>query len=348
MQDGSLYVSKHGVSYISFHNMNNCLCFFNTSLHLLKTSQTLTRLLTNKDIQTIALREYPTLMTPLCYYLNGCDKTTIEKAINEASRVIVYNGYVVEWLLNNYYFPIIYYLINIDDSKTVKAALPEQRESTMLAIWREMSMEKHLLKKTDDYDVFEHRQWLTAIALAKRTQERTRLQQLRQAYNKSLTRLINMYDDTNLAYDCVIMEVYPQANNQNAHVVAVIDGERILDREKCCTFGKYIQEEIIDFYKLRFDYICPTFANHIKGITLNKQLYSYTFTNNKNTNMSFIGGVNTVNRNNLVSGGKNKYWFYLLVLLVVFLVVVCVVICFSHDPTRDKCCIHLLAQTKGF
>ena len=294
-QNGSLYISKHGVSYISFHNMNNCLCFFNTSLHLLKTSKTLTNLLADKVIQDKALKEFPILMEPLCYYNNDYDKVLIEQSIHKASASIVYNGYVVEWLLNNYYFPIIYYLANSHGQSN-------SGDNTILNIWGEMSMEKHLLKKTDTYNVFNQ-------------QQQPLLEDIRRAYNKALTSLLNKYDDTNLTYECVIMEVYPQANNQNAHVVAVIDGEYILDREKVCTFSKYISEEIIDFYKFRFDYVSKTFANFIKGIPLSKHLYSYVYENKAKPTTVFTGGY---------TNNKNKTC--LLAVLVMFLVVVCVVV----------------------
>lgn len=304
-QNGSLYVSKHGIKYISFHNMNNCLCFFNTSLHLLKTSKTLTNLLTNKDIQDKALKEFPILMEPLCYYINDYDKVIIERSIHKASNYIVYDGYVVEWLLNNYYFPIIYYLVNSHDN-------------TMLNIWSEMSMEKHLLKKTDAFNVFNQ-------------QQQPLLEDIRRVYNKMLTSLLNKYNDTNLTYECVIMEVYPQANNQNAHVVAVIDGEHILDREKVCTFSKYISEEIIDFYKFRFDYVSKTFANFIKGIPLSKHLYSYVYENKAKPITAFTGGY---------TNNKNKTC--LLAMLVMFLVIICVVVmCLVRFVRACSHCSHM-------
>ena len=271
-ENDNIYMSKQGITYISFVNINNCLCFYNTCLHLLKTSKTLTNMLTtNKQLSDYATQTFPTLFKPLYLYCVNTDKHTIEQTIYESCNKLTTCGYVVEWLLNNYYFPIIYHLL-------IKFSYDE---ITLLNIWREMSLEKHFLKTTDkSANVF--------IS----DEDNKVIEELKTKYNHNLTKLLNKYNDDNLSYDCVIMEVYPN-NKNNGHVAVVIDGEYILDREKCCSFSKYINEELTDLHKLRFDYTKPNFVNHIKNLKLEKMLYSYVYLHKNNmppNRFSFVGG----------------------------------------------------------
>lgn len=332
-QNDNIYISKHNIKYISFHNMNNCLCFFNTSLHLMKTSQTLTNMLNNDKIYNIAINEFPILMTSLCYYVRNFDKITIEKAIKYSSQHIIYNGYVVEWLLNKYYFPIIYYLSNYDNN-------------IMLKIWKEMSIEKHLLKKTDKLSLFNNQQTTTQKFI-----------EIQQYYNDNLTKLLNIYNDNDLSYECVIMEIYPNINNQDAHVVAVVDGEYILDREKCCSFEKYINEEINNFYKFRFDYINSSFVKHIKYLTLETKLYSYVYINKQNKLNLFIGGGPNDNhiKNLRIDDIKimtiNKFWLFisLVIQILILISVICVIYWFVVKiDDKNKLMIEIKQHIKRY
>lgn len=310
MSDSDTYISKQGVKYYSLHNINNCLCFFNTALHMLKTSKTLTKLLQNENIYNIAMNNFHILFAPLCYYINNDNKYIIEKAIEETSKYIVYNGYVVDWLLNNYYFPIIYHLVNNNDN-------------IMMNIWHEMSMEKHMLKNIDEDNI---------VFIDEQIHKE--LTDIIRQYRSSFPSILKKYNDDNLNYDCVIMEIYPYNNNQNGHVAAVIDGEVILDRSKCCSFNKYINEEIIDFYKIRFDYIKPKFKQYIKFEPLEMNLYSYSYTNKQH--MLTGGGNNKHNIKYLNKKFNSTSYIPLIIMILMFIVFVIIIVIYIIINTNKK------------
>ena len=221
---------------------------------------------------------------------------------------IVHEGYVVEWLLNNYYFPIIYHLLT--------------DKHTLLIIWREMSLEKHHLKKVD----------CSASVFA--NGDDNTIKQLRNEYNIAFNDLFKQYDDNNLSYECVIMEVYKTVNDGSAHVAALVDGKYVIDREKCCTIHDYITQELLDCAKLRFDYVNKQFPKHIHGVVLTRNIYSYEY-------KPSIHGASTL----LLSGGaqsydKNKLLIMLWLALFVSVIIIIVVIIQQTHSCKHICCNH--------
>ena len=243
------YVSKNGTKYVSFVNIGNGMCYFTTTMHLLKSSKTLASIITDELVS-----RYPLLMTPVSLYMNDADKLVVENAINDLFQVIKTGGYCWEWLLTNYFLPIIF------DSSS-----PE----TFYQICREMSLEKQHLVNTNKgdapFDIFE-----------RDVQEKESLKRARQKYHDAFSQLYLSYNDDGIAYDCIAMEV--TNGGHNGHVVALVDGEVVLDRQKCQSLRDYVSS-LVSWKTLRFVYSDKDFPSHIHGVKLSKSTLSFVCEN---------------------------------------------------------------------
>ena len=136
------YIASNGIKYYSFRNPGNTMCYFTSALQMLKTSKTLTELLNKSNAEDI-LKRFPLLMSPVVYYCCSRGKGEIEPTISKLGDYLINDGYRWDWLMTNYYFPIIWDIIK---SK-------EQDEQTIINIFhnilREMSVEKHHLANID-------------------------------------------------------------------------------------------------------------------------------------------------------------------------------------------------------
>ena len=243
------YVSKNGTKYVSFVNVGNGVCYFTTTMHLLKSSKTLASILSDELVS-----KYPLLMTPVSLYMNDADKLVVENAINDLFQVIKTGGYCWEWLLTNYFLPIIF-----------ESTSPE----TFHQICREMSLEKQHLVNTNKgdvpFDIFEQD-----------VQEKESLKRARQKYHDAFSQLYSSYNDDGIAYDCIAMEV--TNGGHNGHVVAVVDGEVVLDRQNCQSLHEYVSS-LVSWKTLRFVYSAKDFPSRIHGMKLTKSTLSFVCKN---------------------------------------------------------------------
>ena len=243
------YVSKNGTKYVSFVNIGNGMCYFTTTMHLLKSSKTLASIITDELVS-----RYPLLMTPVSLYMNDADKLVVENAINDLFQVIKTGGYCWEWLLTNYFLPIIF-----------ESTSPE----TFHQICREMSLEKQHLINTNKgdapFDIFEQD-----------VQEKESLKRARQKYHDAFSQLYSSYNDNGIAYDCIAMEV--TNGGHNGHVVALVDGEVVLDRQKCQSLREYVSS-LVSWKTLRFVYSDKDFPSRIHGVKLTKNILSFVCMN---------------------------------------------------------------------
>ena len=243
------YVSKNGTKYVSFVNIGNGMCYFTTTMHLLKSSKTLASILSDELVS-----KYPLLMTPVSLYMNDADKLVVENAINDLFQVIKTGGYCWEWLLTNYFLPIIF-----------ESTSPE----TFHQICREMSLEKQHLVNTNKgdvpFDIFEQD-----------VQEKESLKMARQKYHDAFSQLYSSYNDDGIAYDCIAMEV--TNGGHNGHVVAVVDGEVVLDRQNCQSLREYVSS-LVSWKTLRFVYSAKDFPSRIHGVKLTKSTLSFVCKN---------------------------------------------------------------------
>ena len=239
------YVSKNGTKYVSFVNVGNGVCYFTTTMHLLKSSKTLASILSDELVS-----RYPLLMTPVSLYMNDADKLVVENAINDLFQVIKTGGYCWEWLLTNYFLPIIF-----------ESTTPE----TFYQICREMSLEKQHLVNTNKgdvpFDIFE-----------RDVQEKESLKMARQKYHDVFSQLYLSYKDDGIAYDCIAMEV--TNGGHSGHVVALVDGEVVLDRQKCQSLREYVSS-LVSWKTLRFVYSAKDFPSRIHGVKLTKSTLSF-------------------------------------------------------------------------
>ena len=239
------YVSKNGTKYVSFVNIGNVMCYFTTTMHLLKSSKTLASIITDELVS-----RYPLLMTPVSLYMNDADKLVVENAINDLFQVIQTGGYCWEWLLTNYFLPIIF-----------ESTSPE----TFYQICREMSLEKQHLVNTNKGDA-------PFCIFERDVQEKESLKRARQKYHDAFSQLYSSYKDDGIAYDCIAMEV--TNGGHKGHVVALVDGEVVLDKQKCLSLREYISS-LVSWKTLRFVYSAMDLPSRIHGVKLSKSTLSF-------------------------------------------------------------------------
>lgn len=234
---------------MSFVNIGNVICYFTTTMHLLKSSKTLASIITDELVS-----RYPLLMTPVSLYMNDADKLVVENAINDLFQVIQTGGYCWEWLLTNYFLPIIF-----------ESTSPE----TFYQICREMSLEKQHLVNTNKGDA-------PFCIFERDVQEKESLKRARQKYHDAFSQLYSSYKDDGIAYDCIAMEV--TNGGHKGHVVALVDGEVVLDKQKCLSLREYISS-LVSWKTLRFVYSDKDFPSRIHGVKLTKNILSFVCKN---------------------------------------------------------------------